>query len=100
MAIRVKSISTILFDDRWEELSTGTTGSKEQHSLNSMIMFKAKSDDATIKVKIIDYDMPQKLVFRNLSRLRMGSGMMVYDDLDLDEGKCTSLERNALDEKF
>lgn len=100
MALRVISISKMLFDDRWEEQSSAKIGTKEQHSLNFMLVMKAKSEQAKIRVKIVGHTAPQEMIFRLNSIVRIGSGMLVYEKLDLDETKTKPLKLHELDNEF
>jgi len=99
MALRVISISKIIFDNGWHELSPAEKN-REIGSENFMTVLRANSQTSSIKVKIVDTDIPQELVFGMNSILRIGSGMIMYQEYDLNKEKTKSLPLNSLDGRF
>lgn len=100
MTLRIISVSKILFDDRWEELSSSQLGSGQMDWANFMIVLRARSEQAKLKIKIVGYDTPQELSFRALARIRVGSGMIMYKSLDLEKNGITALDLDSLNDVF
>jgi len=99
MALRVISISKIIFDGGWHELSPEEK-TRERGSENFMTVLRATSQESSIKIDIVGNEIPQELVFGMNSILRIGSGMIMYQEYDLNKEKTKSLDLNALDEVF
>jgi len=100
MALRAISISKILFDGDWYEMNRTELGLREQDLLNSSIILQAKTAGASVKVRIVGMDLPQKLVFRMNGRIRLGSGMIIYENNDLETKESGPLELNSLDKEL
>ena len=92
MSLHVLSISKVIFDSNWNELGISELGAREQHIANSMLVLKADSQKSTLKILIVGMNNPQKLIFGMNTKIRIGSGMLMYNSVDL-----TSFETLPLD---
>jgi len=99
MALRVISVSKMLFDEGWYELQPSEI-STIAGGQNFMTVLRANSQRSSIKVKIVDFQLPQELVFGMNSIVRIGSGMMMYQEHDLAGVKIKTLPLNSLDNQF
>jgi len=70
MGLRVISVSKALFDERW----------REHGPVGPMLRFVAVSEQARIEIMMVGSEIPLKLFFRNNSLIRIGSGMIAYDE--------------------
>jgi len=98
MPLRVISVSKIICDLRWQELGISELPPREQHSANFMVVLKANSEKSSIKLQIVGIESPQELIFANNTKVRIGSGMLMYDDINLVDSKVLPL--NSLDKEF
>ncbi|HJW19252.1 MAG TPA: hypothetical protein VJ571_01685 [Candidatus Nitrosotalea sp.] len=100
MGIRFITVSKIIFDQRWNELGPSDVGAREQGVIHNMIIMRAKSPKAILKIKIIDDEYPIELSFTDRSQIRVGSGMISYESLDLEKDGFKKLALGALDDEM
>jgi len=100
LALRAISISKVLFDENWHELSSSELGAREQQNVYSSIVLLAKAQKSEVKIKIVGYDIPKKLVFQMNSKIRIGNNMIIYNDNNVFKQDTESLPLGSLDSEF
>ena|SRR3989442_14981897 len=100
MGIRFITVSKIIFDHKWNELGPSDVGAREHGLINNMILMRAKSPKASLKIKIVDDDYPVELFFTDRSKVRVGSGMISYESTDLDAEGFKKLAVGAIDDEI
>jgi hypothetical protein len=100
MPLRFISISKVLFDHRWNELGPIDLGAPQQGSIYNMIVMKAKSPSATVKIKVVGEEHPVELSFSYLSMVRIGSGMIAYESMELEANGIKELAVGSIDKEI
>jgi ABC-type cobalt transport system substrate-binding protein len=100
MAIRLITVSKVVFDDNWRQGYYDNYGQKKQDEISSMVPMYSTSDKATIKILVSGETHPKKLMFKMNVHVFVGAGMIMYDVGYRQGGSLENLPIGNLDDEL
>ena len=80
-------------------MSLSDLGARQQSHVYTMIVIRAKSTQATLKIKIVGEEHPAELSFKDRSIVSIGNGVMAYDSDDLEQNGFKTLAVGSIDQE-